>query len=109
MAFRGLQAESISQGAAHEAASKELYALVAEPFEAWCQGYKVGYITLVKHGIPLVEQDCIKDKLEKHKTMLFEQWIESYEVSIEDVSHEIALDSALKQSFARWQESSQCI
>jgi len=40
MAFRGLQAESVAQGAAHQAVSKELHTLVAEPFAQWAQGYK---------------------------------------------------------------------
>ena len=41
MAFRGLQAESISQGQAHNSIAKELTALVADPFDHWAQGYKV--------------------------------------------------------------------
>jgi hypothetical protein len=41
MAFRGLQAESAAQGAAHQAVAKELMSLVADPFEQWARGYKV--------------------------------------------------------------------
>lgn len=41
MAFRGLQAESRSQGEAHRAVAKELDTLVADPFEDWAEGYKV--------------------------------------------------------------------
>lgn len=41
MAFRGLQAETADHGQLHEAVSQELHTLVAEPFEAWTQEYKV--------------------------------------------------------------------
>jgi len=42
MAFRGLQAESATQGAAYSAIAKDLHTLVTDPFEAWARGYKVG-------------------------------------------------------------------
>lgn len=45
MAFRGLQAESKAQGEAHKAIAKELNTLVADPFNEWAQGYKVGTTT----------------------------------------------------------------
>lgn len=41
MSFRGLQAESVSQGQAHNSIAKELNTLVADPFDRWAQGYKV--------------------------------------------------------------------
>lgn len=41
MAFRGLQAEAAEHGQLHEAVSNELFTLVAEPFQAWTQEYKV--------------------------------------------------------------------
>lgn len=41
MAFRGLQAESVSQGQVHNSIAKELTTLVADPFDHWAQGYKV--------------------------------------------------------------------
>ena len=41
MAFRGLQAESINQGQAHNSIAKELTTLVADPFDHWAQAYKV--------------------------------------------------------------------
>jgi hypothetical protein len=44
MAFRGLQAESATQGQAHKAIAGELDSLVADPFELWAVQYKVGSI-----------------------------------------------------------------
>ena len=41
MAFRGLQAETAEHGQLHEAISTELHTLVAEPFQAWTEDYKV--------------------------------------------------------------------
>jgi hypothetical protein len=41
MAFRGLQAESETQGQVHKDISKDLRALVADPFNEWAQGYEV--------------------------------------------------------------------
>jgi len=41
MAFRGLQAETVEHGQLHEAVSNELHTLVAEPFRAWTEEYKV--------------------------------------------------------------------
>lgn len=41
MAFRGLQAESVNQGQAHNSIAKELTTLVADPFDHWAQAYKV--------------------------------------------------------------------
>ncbi|TFY73579.1 hypothetical protein EWM64_g10433 [Hericium alpestre] len=40
MAFRGLQAETVKQGEAHDSISKELISLVVEPFSKWAKGYK---------------------------------------------------------------------
>ena len=41
MTFRGLQAESVKQGQAHNSIAKELTTLVADPFDHWAQAYKV--------------------------------------------------------------------
>ena len=43
MAFRGLQAESVNQGQAHNSIAKELTTLVADPFDHWAQAYKVHF------------------------------------------------------------------
>ncbi|KAG0709279.1 hypothetical protein DFH29DRAFT_820737 [Suillus ampliporus] len=40
MAFRGLQAESETQGQVHKDISKDLRAIVADPFNEWAQGYE---------------------------------------------------------------------
>lgn len=47
MAFRGLQAEAVTQGAAHKATASELSTLVADPFDEWAQGYRVNYIYIM--------------------------------------------------------------
>ena len=49
MAFRGLQAEAAEHGQLHKAVSKELNDLVAKPFKAWTEEYKV------HTGLPLAE------------------------------------------------------
>lgn len=41
MTFRGLQAESVNQGQAHNSIAKELTTLVADPFDHWAQAFKV--------------------------------------------------------------------
>lgn len=41
MTFRGLQAESVNQGQAHNSIAKELTTLVVDPFDYWAQAYKV--------------------------------------------------------------------
>lgn len=46
MTFRGLQAESVKQGQAHNSIAKELTTLVADPFDQWAQAYKVNIIYL---------------------------------------------------------------
>jgi hypothetical protein len=45
MAFRGLQAESETQGQVHKDISKDLRALVADPFSEWAHGYEVNMQT----------------------------------------------------------------
>ncbi|KAH6916179.1 RhoGAP and Fes/CIP4 domain-containing protein [Coprinopsis sp. MPI-PUGE-AT-0042] len=40
VAFRGLQAESVAEGQHHKSIATELESLVADPFDAWAQGYK---------------------------------------------------------------------
>lgn len=41
LAFRGLQGETAAQGQIHRTIAHELESLVADPFDAWSQGYKV--------------------------------------------------------------------
>ena len=41
MTFRGLQTETAEHGQLHEAISVELHTLVAQPFKAWTEKYKV--------------------------------------------------------------------
>ncbi|KAK6992218.1 hypothetical protein R3P38DRAFT_3408860 [Favolaschia claudopus] len=59
MAFRGLQAESVSQGQAHKAISGELDTLVADPFEQWAVQYK--------------------DRLHQSKASIIDYWLRAYE------------------------------
>ena len=47
MAFRGLEAESRSQGEAHRAVAKELRDLVATPFAEWAEGHRVRICTTI--------------------------------------------------------------
>ena len=47
MAFRGLEAESRSQGEAHRAVAKELRDLVATPFAEWAEGHRVRVCTAI--------------------------------------------------------------
>ena len=41
LTFRGLQAESAEHGQLHREVSRELYTLVAEPFQEWTEKHKV--------------------------------------------------------------------
>ncbi|KAJ7077876.1 hypothetical protein B0H15DRAFT_557408 [Mycena belliarum] len=59
MAFRGLQAESATQGQAHKTIAHELDTLVADPFDQWAQTYK--------------------DRLLQSKGSIIEYWLRSYE------------------------------
>ncbi|KAJ7245122.1 hypothetical protein B0H12DRAFT_1325359 [Mycena haematopus] len=59
MAFRGLQAESVTQGQAHKAIAGELDTLVADPFEQWAVQYK--------------------DRLHQSKNSIIDHWLRSYE------------------------------
>jgi hypothetical protein len=56
MAFRGLQAETTQQGAAHKAIARELQQLVADPFEKWANVYHVRHnhsrASLYPYGLP---------------------------------------------------------
>jgi hypothetical protein len=53
MAFRGLQAESVKQGQAHNSIAKELTTLVADPFDQWAQAYKVNiYLSSLAYANP---------------------------------------------------------
>lgn len=65
MAFRGLQAESAAQGAAHRTISNELTALVADPFESWAKGYR--------------------ERISAQRALLLVSWIKAYEVAKVDV------------------------
>ncbi|KAF7294424.1 hypothetical protein MKEN_01434900 [Mycena kentingensis (nom. inval.)] len=66
MAFRGLQAESASQGNAHKAIATDLDTLVADPFEQWEVTYK--------------------DRLKQSKAQILDHWLRSYEQAHGDVA-----------------------
>ncbi|KAF8216353.1 hypothetical protein K438DRAFT_1797082 [Mycena galopus ATCC 62051] len=66
MAFRGLQAESVTQGQAHKAIAGELDALVADPFEQWAVQYK--------------------DRLHQSKASIIDYWLRAYEQAHGEVS-----------------------
>ncbi|KAG6813158.1 hypothetical protein H0H92_013565 [Tricholoma furcatifolium] len=66
MAFRGLQAESSAQGQAHRTISKELDALVADPFEQWAKGYA--------------------ERIKTNKSLVFDNWLKSYEQAHTEVA-----------------------
>nr|GAT46765.1 predicted protein [Mycena chlorophos] len=59
MAFRGLQAESATQGNAHKTIANELETLVVDPFEHWAIAYK--------------------DRLEQSRSSILDQWLRAYE------------------------------
>ncbi|KAJ6518693.1 hypothetical protein C8R45DRAFT_807571 [Mycena sanguinolenta] len=59
MAFRGLQAESGTQGKAHKAIAGELDTLVADPFEQWAVQYK--------------------DRLHQSRSSIIDYWLRAYE------------------------------
>lgn len=65
MAFRGLQAESETQGQVHKDISKDLRALVADPFNEWAQGYE--------------------ERLSSSKAMAMNNWLRAYEDSQKEV------------------------
>ncbi|KAJ6621349.1 hypothetical protein B0H10DRAFT_2432380 [Mycena sp. CBHHK59/15] len=66
MAFRGLQAESVTQGQAHKTIANELETLVADPFDQWAQSYK--------------------DRLHQSKGSTVDYWLRSYEQAHGEVS-----------------------
>ncbi|KAJ6591706.1 hypothetical protein DFH09DRAFT_182307 [Mycena vulgaris] len=66
MAFRGLQAESATQGQAHKTIATELETLVADPFDQWAQTYK--------------------DRLLQSKGSIIDYWLRSYEQAHGEVS-----------------------
>ncbi|KAK7060891.1 Rho-GTPase-activating protein 8 [Paramarasmius palmivorus] len=66
MTFQGLKAESASQGQIHRSIAKELETLVADPFAEWAVGYR--------------------DRLKQSKTVVFDQWLKSYEQSQAEVA-----------------------
>uniref|UniRef100_A0A0W0G9W1 Uncharacterized protein n=1 Tax=Moniliophthora roreri TaxID=221103 RepID=A0A0W0G9W1_MONRR len=66
MTFRGLKAESASQGQIHRSIAKELETLVADPFAEWAQGYK--------------------DRLRQSKGVVFDQWLKGFEQSQAEVA-----------------------
>ncbi|KAG1746630.1 uncharacterized protein EDB91DRAFT_1118048 [Suillus paluster] len=65
MAFRGLQAESETQGQVHKDISKDLRALVADPFNEWARGYE--------------------ERLASSKAMVMSNWLRAYEDSQKEV------------------------
>ena len=56
MAFRGLQAESASQGNAHRSIAKELSDLVAGPFQEWAAGHKVSKLACLQRVVWMISQ-----------------------------------------------------
>lgn len=66
MAFRGLQAESAAQGAAHRTIANELTTLVADPFANWANGYR--------------------ERIGAQRALLLISWIKVYEAAKVDVS-----------------------
>ncbi|KAF8957472.1 hypothetical protein BDZ97DRAFT_1846365 [Flammula alnicola] len=65
MAFRGLQAESASQGQAHNSIANELTTLVADPFDDWARSYK--------------------ERLRQNKATVIDNWLRSYESAQREV------------------------
>ncbi|KZP11489.1 hypothetical protein FIBSPDRAFT_1050728 [Athelia psychrophila] len=66
MAFRGLQAESAAQGAAHRTIANELTTLVADPFANWANGYR--------------------ERIGAQRALLLISWIKVYEAAKVDVA-----------------------
>ena len=66
MAFRGLQAESAAQGAAHRTLANELTTLVADPFADWAKGYR--------------------DRIGAQRALVLDSWLGAYEAGKADVS-----------------------
>lgn len=85
MAFRGLQAESMAQGAAHRAVAKELENLVAGPFEEWAQSHEVNSILYPQYTHLI--SGC-KGRIRSSKTSLVDGWLKAYEQAQGDVSYE---------------------
>jgi hypothetical protein len=69
MAFRGLQAESVSQGQVHASVAKELDNLVADPFEEWAYGFR--------------------DRVKQSRRTVIDEWLRSYEQGQGEVRHNI--------------------
>ncbi|KAJ7066747.1 hypothetical protein C8F01DRAFT_1020317 [Mycena amicta] len=65
MAFRGLQAESVTQGTAHKTIAAELD-MVADPFDQWAAAYK--------------------DRLRQSKSSIIDHWLRAYEQAHAEVS-----------------------
>lgn len=82
MAFRGLQAESEAQGQIHKDISKDLRAIVADPFNEWAQGYE--------------------ERLSSSKAMVMNNWLRAYEDSQKEV---IKLKSSYLQKTRRADEA----
>ena len=66
MAFRGLQAESISQGEFHRSIAQDLEKLVLDPFGDWA----------AKH----------KERIYDSRAVLLDEWVKAYERGQSDVS-----------------------
>ena len=84
MTFRGLQAESASQGQAHNSIAKELTTLVADPFDHWAQAYKVCfYLPWLIYPLSWVLQ---QGRLRQTKVTVIDDWLRTYEQAQADVS-----------------------
>ncbi|KAF7965016.1 hypothetical protein HWV62_1048, partial [Athelia sp. TMB] len=66
MAFRGLQAESAAQGAAHRTLANELTTLVADPFADWAKGYR--------------------ERIGAQRALVLDSWLGAYEAGKADVA-----------------------
>ncbi|KAF7770556.1 hypothetical protein Agabi119p4_6530 [Agaricus bisporus var. burnettii] len=65
LAFRGLQAESATQGQAHHTIADELATLVADPFEHWAESYK--------------------NRIRQNKATVLDSWLKAYDDAQRDV------------------------
>jgi hypothetical protein len=82
MAFRGLQEESKAQGRVHIDISKDLQALVADPFNDWAKGYKVDTQGSYFSFLILIH---LQERLSSSKATVISNWLRAYEGSQKEV------------------------
>lgn len=73
LAFRGLQAESATQGQAHHTIADELATLVADPFEHWAESYKVFISCPLTHTLLLTYISESHSPKQSHRPRLLAQ------------------------------------